>query len=321
MSKLLLPASLAIALSGSVFAYGTAGHQAIGTIAEHYLQGSRALKEVRALLKEGENLDKAATWADRAKLPDKYLTAEMKDFVANNPDHHRFHYCDVPFQQKAYRPGLTGTDPHDIVHILELAIKILQAPDDNAANPLKIHKRVALLLIAHLVGDLHQPLHVGCSYVAENDQFVDPEIGAKGQPDAGANHFRIKTRSGIALHGYWDTSTVKLARTHLGIDDFPGALIKTQPVRPEWNAKGPVTTWPTQWATETLGLAPGCFEGIVPRDRFLVPKDEKQDAHFEWIVTLPDTYPVKARDLVETELSKAGYRLAILLKAIWPEEK
>ena len=321
MSTLLTLTALTVALMGNGFGYGNAGHQAIGTVAENYLVGTRALKQVHALLKQGEGLDKASTWADRAKLPDKYLSVEMKEFVTNNPEHHSYHYCDVPFRQKAYRAGITGTHKRDIVHILELCIQVLQAPDDTAANPLKINKRVALLLIAHLVGDLHQPLHVGCSYIDENNNFVDPETGAKGQPDAGANYLHLKSRSGAALHGYWDTQTVKAARDHLGVEDFPAALVKSSPASPEWDAKGPVVTWPAQWATETLGLAKICFEGLTPRDRFLVPKDEKHEEHFEWVVTLPPAYPQVSRDIVEQELSKAGYRLAALLKAIWPEEE
>ncbi|MES2922324.1 MAG: S1/P1 nuclease [Verrucomicrobiota bacterium] len=321
MSKLLLPVSLAIALVGNAFGYGNAGHQAVGTVAERHLEGSRALTEVRLLLRKGEGLDKAATWADRAKLPDKYLSAEMKDFVANNPEHHSYHYCDVPFQQKAYRAGITGTNKHDIVHTLESCIQVLQAPDDTAANPLKINKRVALMLVAHLIGDLHQPLHVGCSYIDGENHFVDPETGTKGQLDAGGNYLHLKTRNGVALHGYWDTQTVKSARDHLGVEDFPGALVKSFPRKPEWDATGPVGTWPVQWATDTLSLAKSCFEDITPRDRFLVPKDEKHEEHFEWVITLPPAYEQKSRDIVELELSKAGYRLAALLKAIWPEKK
>jgi hypothetical protein len=46
---------------------------------------------------------------------------------------------------------------------------------------------------------------------------------------------------------------------------------------------------------------------------------KKHDEHFEWIVTLSPTYPEHSRDIVEVELSKAGYRLGVLLKAIWPD--
>ncbi len=313
----LLLASISLALAVQAHAYGNTGHQVIGTIAAHYLEGTRAEKEVHALLiKDG--LDRAATWADRAKLPEKYLTAEMLEFVTNNPNHHSFHYCDIPFQEKAYREGITGTNPHDIVHTLRICIGVLQSPNDNAENPLKINKRVALMLIAHYLGDLHQPLHIGCSYVDTSDHFINPETGAKGQPDGGANDFHIKSHTGSPLHRHWDTLAVKLAHDHAGATDFASFLIAHSPPAHEWDGVGSVSTWPEQWATDTLGNARQCFEGIVPHDRFLVPKNEKLDEHFEWVITLPHGYAEKSRDLVELELAKAGYRLAALLKAIWP---
>ena len=323
MTKTLLPliSAACFMLTENAHGYGNAGHQAIGTIAQHYLNGTRADREVHALLRKDEGLDRAATWADRAKLPEKYLNDEMKDFVVKNPEHHSYHYCDIPFQEKAYRDGITGTNQHDIVHTLRVCIQVLQAPEDKSENSMKINKRVALMLVTHLIGDLHQPLHVGCSYVDEKDHFVNPETGAKGLPDAGANHFHIKSRSGSPLHGYWDTQTVKLARDQSGSEEFTAYIMKKIPSKPEWDAKGPVVTWPEQWATDTLSLSKICFEGIAPRDRFLVPKDEKHEEHFEWIITLPEDYAVRSRDVVTTELSKAGYRLAALLKAIWPDGK
>ena len=315
--RLLSIATAGVCLVGNAHGYGNAGHQAIGTIAAHYLEGTRAGKEVAALMKKDEGLDRAATWADRAKLPDTYLSAEMKEFVANNPQHHSYHYCDIPFQEKAYKLGITGTNPHDIIQTLHACIEVLQSPEDKGENPLKIKKRVALMLIAHLIGDLHQPLHVGCSYVDDEKHFVNPETGAKGQPDAGANCFRLTGKT--KLHGYWDTQTVKLARDHAGTEDFTSYLITHYPAKPEWDGTGPVVTWPDQWANDTLALSKQCFDGITLGERFLVPKDEKREEHFEWKITLPPDYANKSRDVVEVELSKAGYRLAALLKAIWPD--
>ncbi|HEX8372053.1 MAG TPA: S1/P1 nuclease [Chthoniobacterales bacterium] len=318
MKALLLATLLCLTFVSRTFAYGFAGHEVIGKLAEQQLDGTRAGREVRALLHADETLARASTWADRAKFEEKYLSAEMKDFVANNPKHNTYHYCDIPFQQKAYRAGLTGTHDRDIVHTLEACIRVLQQPVDNADNPLKIKKRVALMLIAHYVGDLHQPLHVGCSYVDDKDRFVDPETGAKGEPDAGANNFRLTTRT--TLHGYWDTQTVKLARDKAGREDFTAYLSKQFPAKREWKAAGAVTTWPQQWATDTLGLSKLCFEGITLGKRFKVPWDGKQPEHFEWKVTLAPDYDAKARDIVEVQLAKAGYRLAELLKAVWPEK-
>ena len=307
-----------LAVGGRAAGFGTAGHESVGFLAAHYLTGSRAEREVKALLKENEGLNRAATWADRAKLPEKYLNPEMKEFVANNPDHHSFHYCDVPFQQKSYRLGLTGTNGKDIVQTLKTCIAVLQKPEDDGGNPLKINKRIALMLVAHYIGDLHQPLHVGCSYVDDKDQFVDPETGAKGQGDRGANCFLLTTKT--SLHGYWDTQTVKLARDHAGSEDFTAYLLSHFPKQPEWEANGDVATWPEQWATDSLGFSKQCFDGITLGPRILLPADEKHEAMFNWKIKLPVGYDVKARDIIEVQLSKSGYRLAMLLKAVWPEK-
>lgn len=320
MKSLFLHFNFALVLAVNALAYGNSGHEAVGMIAAHYLKGTRAGNEVLMLLKPNEGLDRAATWADRAKFPDKYLTHEMKEYVANNPAHHSYHYCDIPFQEYAYHQGITGTNDKDIIHSIQTCIQVLDAPEDNKDNAYKINKRIALLLLVHFIGDLHQPLHVGCSYVDDKNQFVNPETGAKGQPDAGANYFRVKTKSGTSLHGYWDTLTVKAARSQAGGENFTDFLIETNPPKADWKRSGPLKTWPVEWTNDSLMISKKCFEGIVLHDRFFVPKNEKHEAHFEWIVTLPTDYTVRSRDIVEMELSKAGYRLAELLKAIWPEK-
>ena len=302
---------------GTMFGYGNAGHQAVGSIAGQYLVGTRAGREVQSLLGPREDLARASTWADRAKLPEKYLTIEMKEFVANNPDHQQFHYCDVPFQEKAYRAGLIGTNDKDIVHTLRKCIEVLQSPDPQPANPLRISKRVALMLLVHLIGDLHQPLHVGCGYIDEKDEFVNPETGAKGLVDAGANFLRLNAQWN--LHGYWDIQTVKFARDRAGAEDFVSYLIRNHPAKADWMPVGPVVTWPEKWATDSLSAAKCCYHGLKLGPRFSVPANDRHEEHFEWMVTLPSEYAERSCEIVEAMLSQAGFRLAALLAAIWPE--
>lgn len=296
--------------------YGNAGHEAVGNVAAHYLAGTPAEREVSKLLRPGEDLAKACTWADRAKLPDQYLSAEMKDYVGHNPEHHSYHFCDVPFQEKTYHDGGTGTNSHDIVHMMKVCIEILRDPKSHADDPSHITPRVALLLLAHFAGDIHQPLHVGCSYVDRENHFVDPDKGEKGQADAGANFFRLNKT--IALHGFWDTVAVKKARDKAGGQDFAVWLVKNHPAQPSWNTQGPITSWPSKWATDTLRLTSQCYKGVALSDRETIPADATRPAHDEWEVKLPADYSDRAADIVEVELSKAGYRLAELLKAIWP---
>ncbi|GAA5484245.1 S1/P1 nuclease [Haloferula sargassicola] len=302
-------------------AYDDLGHETVGAIAERELEGTRALAEARALLAEGETLATAATWADRIKAPVETLDPEGAAYVEAHPQHGTYHYCDVPFQQGAYRLGMAGTRPDDIIQTLKIAIEVLRTPANQRGNPLGIDKRTALRLVAHLVGDLHQPLHVGCSYVSGENEFVDPIAGRQGQDDAGGNDFHLGDREGMRLHAYWDVIAVAKAGEHLGTDDLPGALMKRSPVQAAWNPSGPIETWPEQWADDTLAFSPKCFAGIELHERFLIPATERRpEEHYEWVVTLPDGYEARARDIVELELPKAGYRLALLLKAIWPDE-
>ncbi len=313
-----LAATLYLFSATGLFGYGNAGHEAIADVAAYYLKGTPAEKKVAELLDQpDENLARAATWPDRAKLPEKYLTDEMKDFVTHNPEHHSYHYCDVPFQETAYREGTTGTNPNDIVHIMQQCIQVLMDPAPAPENERHFTKRQALFLLVHLAGDIHQPLHVGSSYVDSADKFVNPNTGAKGQEDAGANYFKL-TKS-ISLHGYWDTVAVKAVRDHVAAgQDFAAYLLEAEKPRPEWKTEGALITWPEKWASDVLQLAPEVFRGIALSERHTEPADERRPEHDEWKVTLPPDYAERAAGIVQVELAQAGYRLAQLLQAIWP---
>jgi hypothetical protein len=312
-------ASLCLALfTRAAFGYGFAGHEVVGNYAEHFLKGTRAETEVRALLHNGETLARVSTWADRAKFDDKYLSPEMKTYVARNPEHHSYHYCDIPFQETSYHEGGAGTGPHDIVQTMKKCIAALLQKSE-AKESDELTPRVALMVLVHLVGDIHQPLHVGCSYVNEKDQFVDPDKGEKGQEDAGANNFKLPSKT--ALHGFWDTLAVKMVKDKAPGQDFAGYLLAHDPPKPDWKTTGPVDTWPEKWATDTLHLVKPFYDDLKIANRRTVPADEKHPTHDEWDVLLPGGYEQKAADVVEVELAKAGYRLAEMLKAIWPDTK
>ena len=62
------------------------------------------------------------------------------------------------------------THGDDVVQILRQAIGVLQGRLDSVSNPHQFTQRQALLMVAHLVGDLHQPLHVSGAYVTRDGQ-------------------------------------------------------------------------------------------------------------------------------------------------------
>lgn len=57
---------------------------------------------------------------------------------------------------------------------INYCVRVLQGaePED---NPRKITKPIAVILLTHMVGDIHQPLHVGAQYFDEQGRPVDPE--------------------------------------------------------------------------------------------------------------------------------------------------
>ena len=171
--------SLGASAPPAALAWGSDGHAIVGALAERLIEGSHAQTEVEALLLPGETLALAANWLDCAKgtlcgPP----TPEMIAYTLANPRHGQYHYTDIPFQRAHYRDGMVGAAADDIVHTLRQAIKVLQSMDqdsgDEAPNPHHFTPRQALMLVAHLVGDIHQPLHVGAAYVDRNGAWLVP---------------------------------------------------------------------------------------------------------------------------------------------------
>ena len=157
------------------------------------------------------------------------LDAELAEFWRANPptrdlqspvpNHHWFHYTDVPMlNRQKYADGKTGRSQWDIVQTMKLCISVLQGevPED---NPRKITKTVAVILLAHFVGDIHQPLHVGAQYFDAKGNPVDPDKAGHGFDNHGGNTIRFNFSPAAAeatghkhakLHGFWDTRAVLL---------------------------------------------------------------------------------------------------------------
>ena len=133
------------------------------------------------------------------------------------PSHHWFHYADVPVDHaEKYADGKVGRSKWDIVHMMAYCVDVLQGriPEDNER---KITKPIAVILLAHYVGDIHQPLHVGAEYFNETGKEVDPDQDKSALADEGGNtvelHLTGDPLSGRLphtkkLHGFWDLDAV-----------------------------------------------------------------------------------------------------------------
>lgn len=330
-------ACVAACFSTAASAWGPAGHHTVGAIADRLIAGSNAAKQVATLL-DGRSLQDAAVWADCArgvdparnyaytsagKYPECALyetpagEAEMSDFVRRNDTncarkpteescHKQYHYSDVYVQRKRYQLGQTGTRDDDIVAAVSAAIHVLKG--EPAPAPFNIKdKREALRLLAHYVGDIHQPLHVGAVYLNVEGKRVDPDAaGYSPALDArGGNQIIVVDTAtkmkGLNLHHTWDEIPATLNVSHLDSD----WVAKARAVR---RTSGGIYEWPTAWATGTLSQARSAFAGLE-----FGPKSGG-----DWIVGLPASYDAKMEAIKKKQLTRAGARLARVLKTVWP---
>jgi hypothetical protein len=323
-------------VSGPAMAWGDQGHKAIGAIAAQLLVGTNAEKQIAALLLPGEDMEFSTIWADCAKGafcgPQ---TDEMKAYTAANPKHQEYHYTNTPVQRSAYLPGGVGTSPHDIVQMLKQSIAVLQGRADAQSNPHTLSRRQALLLLAHLASDIHQPLHVGSIYLDKNSRIVEPLI----QSDVdGVNIFDMRgdnqllfadsayDRRGYPdqpiapqnVHFFWDITTVEEVYRRTGVKNATEfAKVVTASKRDVEANTGDPVTWPLQWAADSLLIAKLAHQGVQPGP-MKSNLDRRGATYLTWPVTVPAGYLDTSATTASAQLVKGGYHFAALLQKIWP---
>jgi hypothetical protein len=238
--------------------------------------------------------------------------AEMSDFVRRNSQncapkpgeeicHKQYHYSDIAIQQTKYSLGPVGTRDDDIVAAVSAATHVLKGEPSPAPFAIK-DKREALLLLAHYVGDIHQPLHVGAIYLNAKGKRIDPDqIGHDPATDTrGGNNILVKGKN---LHAIWDAIPASLTMSKVNQTWLRKA--RTVPVD-----EGSVFDWPADWASTTLADARLAFQGV----KFGAL------ANGRWNAALPSSYASTMAAIKKRQLTAAGAHLARLLQAIWPAE-
>ena len=329
---------IALALAAAAISFtpawpwGNDGHRTIGMVADLLLANAPAARDAVSQILEGVSLSEASVFADCAKGPrvcQRVLSPDEQDYVQDNPQHAVFHYTDVAIAQRQYQLGAAGTRADDVVQIAKQSINILRGRAPNQ-GPAMLSKKQALWVLDHMVGDLHQPLHVGALYFdGDCEDPVDPNVVGAGMPDFGIGSLVVSThggsdlkmRNGESFHvRYWDEGVVRgamrLPEVHSRtIADYAQAIINHPPVG--WETTGDPQTWPEQWATEILPVAENALTGIEIGDAV---KANSREHKCTWPVTLPRAYTQWANEQALTQLGKAGFRLAGLLRAIFESE-
>ena len=362
------------ALSASAFAYGPSGHEIVGRIADELLAGKPEGKKVSYYI-DGVSLQKAAVMADEIKAWDKKgvdedphsypsfpktpsINVQLRNFWrvnqpthdmgSPNPNHHWFHYTDVPILTPTvkYADGQAGRSKWDVVHMIPYCVSVLRG-DIPEANERKITKPVAIILLAHFVGDIHQPLHVGALFFSPEGKIVDPEKDKTALGDEGGNTFSLellddppRTR-GIKkkkFHGFWDGDTVSAlvpyppkemptpeARQQVddGIKKVAHEMASTEPKNWKLPKSVDLKKYAEAWADEILPIAYEAHQRIEFKNvKPLVQEDRTVAQGEAWEKPERDgvRYRKWASDIVQVQLQKAGWRLADLLEKSLKED-
>lgn len=260
-------------IPGTALAWGARGHIVVAEIAEANLTQSE-LAKVRAILSHDPNpsiggyrrgpLASVATWADEIRSSGDMPANAAKWHYRNNS------VC------SARVGACKGGDCIDAK--IEEMIRVLRNPDATGGD-----KAVALKWLVHLVGDIHQPLHVG------------------DNGDRGGNSMTValagsRTRGRISLHKAWDTNLVDLT-----LEDYPMTALRSTS---NMNLGSPAV-----WMDEGRAIAQKVVYGHLPG--FTCGQ-----AQLPPIVLLTAEYQYRAKTVIAERLQIAGLRLAAVLRNV-----
>jgi hypothetical protein len=267
----------ALLFSSASFSWGPTGHRVVGQIAENHLN-FLTKKKVKKLL-DGESLARVSNWPDKIKSdPDNYSHT------------YRWHYTDWPDPSRDYnRTHNNGT----LVAAIENQIKVLS--DKKAA---KADRAFALKFLVHLVGDIHQPLHVGNGM------------------DRGGNRCKvIFHKEETNLHKLWDENMIEFTR--LSFTEYANFI----DIKAKKDYKQMREGTPLSWAKESAQLRPQLYpEEVAPTDQkkgttpYLRNYCNKGlNLPTEQLPKIGYGYSYKLVPLMERRMLEAGIRLAHLI--------
>ncbi|MBR5133220.1 MAG: S1/P1 nuclease [Alistipes sp.] len=168
----LLTLLTSLCVTFSAFAWGQKGHDVVACIAEHNLSKS-ALKRITALL-DGHSMVYVANWMDNASHTPEYEYTKT------------WHYVNVDPAEQTYANSQKEAKGDVVVAINNIISRI------KSGELTEAEERVELMMLIHLVGDMHSPLHAG------------------HKSDRGGNGTKVKYfGQQKKLHSLWDSDIVE----------------------------------------------------------------------------------------------------------------
>lgn len=276
---------LLLLATSAAFPWGLRGHRIVAQIAQNHLN-SEALKKVKVLLDQ-EPLSRIANEVDGYRADAKWKCASP------------FHYVSVEDGETYTKSQINPQG--DVVSALLYFESVLRDKDANVRQKVN-----AIKWLVHLVGDIHQPLHVG--------RACD-----RGGNSVTANWFSTETN----LHKIWDSQLINYEE--LSFSEYAGYLDNAVSKK--------IDRWSNStyldWAKEAQDLRVQVYTCWGRDDCCANPKrgckaettvfgacgDETPDIQ----PILGYTYIEKNREMLNEQLLKAGIRLAAVLNRIYSD--
>lgn len=264
----------------SAFGWGVTGHRVIGEIAEQKIKDRVAMRVYKIL--NGKSLAQVSTWADEIRSePEKYRHT------------FQWHYTTWPLdREEPIEQVGSGT----MLTAIKDQVKILI---DREIADQSQEKQQALKFLVHLIGDLHQPFHVGSN-----------------SEDRGANTCRVVYfGKPMNLHQLWDSDIIDFTR--LSFTELSRFLLETVTDQQILEMqKGRIIDWARESRDTNITL--------YPEDRFANAPDTNTTRSYcspvvqkEMIPQLGYAYNYQYNRVMYKRLREAGVRLALLLNVIF----
>jgi S1/P1 Nuclease len=352
-------AGLLFLTPSSALAWSAAPHEAIAETAQGQLTPA-ARAALARILQDTDTLSpgalaSVATWPDDLRARARHHTIapgwgpadieEADQFNADHPSNAQWHFVDLPLGASGYpTPDPAPGDPlrpfvslADIVHAMARCIAILEAPSE----PNNFTKRQAVRWLVHLVGDLHQPLHVTSGYYNTTlpsfpntpTRINDPVKAAKPGVlnDRGGNGLLFSASESNNLHSLWDRclpGVVSGASCSGGPDGFTLlaahlTTLMTPSAVAAATTSGDHHGWPAAWATDSLqrAVATNAFPSSLKQGGVKESTHGDDDSVLARIsAPTKNAYTANHVAAARAQLLNAAIRLAVLLNAInWPQ--
>lgn len=216
MKKILLSFTLVAFIAGQAFSWGQTGHRVVGYIAQQHLD-AKAQKKLMEIL-QGNSLAEVSTWMDEIKSDSTYDNT------------HDWHWVTIP-DGTSY--AASDKNPHG--DVIEKINEIVAALKKGGLPAEKEREYVKFLV--HLVGDVHQPLHVGTGN------------------DRGGNSVKVKWFGHYSnLHRVWDSDMIDSKQLSFReLADFCGPVTDSQ--IKQWQS-----TSVEEWAKESMSYRPQVYD-------------------------------------------------------------